>query len=330
MIFQGDAVLKTVVEMAIQDLRDNPWLIDDIFSQFTNNPHLKVKFSKEIENCKEWFRNNQINVYMSHIDTKEQFPAITIHVGDSVESIENARLGDLDVETVELDPESIGRTISYIVKPFIPVSYNSSTGTIVAPSGVNLKYAKKGMTLVNPETGESVEILNIKSSKTLQIAKDLNFDFEQLGILPRYKLFDARRETAAFKETYHIGCHAHGKVSELMWLWSIVSYGLMRYRQDLLEADDFCISSLKSSEIIKNKAFETDKVFSRFIDISGLVQNSWLKAPRKRVEGVLLNDSEADLASSDPDSFVGGVKVIGPDGDNEDNNGLWDMSGQDN
>jgi len=328
MIFQGDAVIKTAIEMAIQDLRDNLWLIDDIFSQFTNNPHLRVKFGKEIENCKEWFKNNQINISMSNIDTKEQFPAITIHVGDSVESIENARLGDLDVELVELDPESIGRTIGYIVKPFTPTSYDSSTGLIVAPAGTNLKYAKEGMTLVNPDTGEGVEILKIKSSKSLQVASNLNLDFETLGILPRYKLFDARRETAAFKETYHIGCHAHGKVTELMWLWSIVSYGLMRYRQDLLEADDFCISSLKSTEMIKNRGFKTDNVYSRFIDISGLVQNSWLKAPRKRVEGVILNDSDADKASSDPDSFIGGVKVIGPSGDNEDNNGLWDMSGE--
>ena len=48
-IFQGDLIIKTAVELAIDDMRKNPWVIEDVFSSLVENPILKQKYGlKEI------------------------------------------------------------------------------------------------------------------------------------------------------------------------------------------------------------------------------------------------------------------------------------------
>jgi len=36
-LFPGDAVIKTCIELALEDIKKDPWVIEDIFSVFIEN-----------------------------------------------------------------------------------------------------------------------------------------------------------------------------------------------------------------------------------------------------------------------------------------------------
>ena len=69
------------------------------------------------------------------LDT-EVFPCITISIGPSDEDKELATLGDNSIMIEDYDPDEIGKTIQYIIKPFKVVSYDKDTGIVEVPTVV--------------------------------------------------------------------------------------------------------------------------------------------------------------------------------------------------
>ena len=155
-LFPGDVVIKEAIDLGLDDLRKNPWLIEDIFSDFIENPILAQKYGmKEIENAKNFLKNNKIHIFMAHRLDKEEMPCITIALGDSTEDKSLATLADQSADIEDLDPEDIGKPIQYIIKPFEVVSYNSATGVVVIPKDDNFQYINEGMLLVDSSTGNA-------------------------------------------------------------------------------------------------------------------------------------------------------------------------------
>ncbi len=120
-IFQGDIIIKTAIDLGIEDMKKNPWLIDHMLSDLLRNPYLKEKYgAKQIEACKEWFRNAQIDIVLRGRDDKDRLPCVTIQVGPSNEKPEMKSMADQSTEKAVLLPGKIGKPIPYIVKPFTP------------------------------------------------------------------------------------------------------------------------------------------------------------------------------------------------------------------
>ena len=280
-LFQGDVVIKTAIELAIEDIKKNNWLIDDIFSDFVDNPILKQKYGqKEIERAREFILNNKISFFMKHRIDSEEFPCITISMGNSDEDKELATLGDNSVCVEDLDPSDIGKPIQFIVKPFQVVSYDSLTGTVEVPPNLEgFQYVGAGMVAIDPETGEG-HIINARvDDAKFQIAAGTELNVNELAIVPQYQFYRARRERITNQEQYNIGCHAHGDPSTLLFLFYLVKYALLRYREGLFEYNNFQLSNLQCTDMIKNDAFQSDNVFSRFIILSGQTEEDWIKSP---------------------------------------------------
>jgi len=322
-LFQGDVIIKTAIELAIEDIKKDPWLIDDIFSDFINNPILKYKYGqKEINRAKEWVLNNKINFYMKYRVDNMDFPAISISMGNSNEDKSLATLADQSVCVEELDPCEINKPIAYIVKPFNVVSYDKNTGIVEAPEGtVGLEFVSKDMVAVDPETGNGFIINEKAGDNGFSIAAGSDLDVSQLAIVPKYQIYRARRERIISQESYNIGCHAHGDPSTLIFLFALTKYALLRYREGLLESNNFQLGTLQCTDMIKNEAFGSDNVYSRFITLSGQVEEDWLKSPFRVWEAVDIIDREEGM---DPGI---GIKVCANEdiieGSDEAENDLW-------
>src|SRR5574338_219491 len=91
-IFQGDLIIKTAIELGMEDMRKNPWLIDHMLGDVVSNQYLRDKYGQK--------------------------------------QIEMKHMGDLSTETTVLMPNTIGKPIPYIVKPFTPKSYDHNTGEV--------------------------------------------------------------------------------------------------------------------------------------------------------------------------------------------------------
>lgn len=310
-IWQGDVFFRRIIELTLNDIRENDWLLDDILSDFVLDPMLSgIYGQKEINNAKKWFQDNEISVFLPHRMDLEKMPCVTISIGSNSEDKSLARLADTTPFVETYDASDIGKTIQYVVEPFTIVSYEQITGLIEVPESVDLTTVQPGMVVVNPTNGTGYVIVK-KDAAGIYIAEGTALTAIQVGILPQYMIYRARREIATFQERITIGCHVHGDPNSLLWLYSIMMYGLLRYREGALESRNFQLSNIETSDMVRNQNWESigENVYSRFITISGQVENTWVKAPKRIIESINLKNTE-------PENGLGtaGLIIIDKDG----------------
>lgn len=309
-VFQGDAIIFEIVNLILDDIRKDPWIIEDILSDFIENPYLAQKYGmKEITNCKEWLKNNKVEVYLKQRPDSNINNYVTISVGPSSEDSSLSTLGDLTPSVEQLDPSDISKPIPWVISPFIPISYDSSIGFISIPSEIDIRSVANGQPIVDSATGigfliDKAGFVNGQQGVFIQAVNGIYppFSYTKVGVVPQYKFYRARREGGQFRETYQIGCFCGGDITFSLWLTSIVQYGLMRYREGLLEYSGFQVSSLSIGDIIEANLGQ-DNIYGRYITLSGLAQNTWLKSPKRVIEASTLGTE---------DRLNTGIKIIGP------------------
>jgi hypothetical protein len=312
-----DALVKVAIELAVEDLIKYPYIIEHMYSSYFQNPILSKKYGyKEVARAKEFLLNTKINYYLKHrLGTNIEFPAVTISLSQSAEDKQLATLGDLSPEVIEYNPSEIDRPISYIIKPTQIVSYDPITGIMEIGENENYKFIESGMTALDPDTGNGYKIIEKAGNNGFRIQTDLTIDFEKVAIAPQFLTYRARMERIISQESYSIGCHCHGDPSLTHFLYNLVKYALLRYREGLFEQFNFQLGTISATDTIENEAFGSDNVFSRFITLSGQVEEYWVKSPFRTWETIVFDDKDGDLKTS-------GIKIISniTDGSEED---LW-------
>jgi hypothetical protein len=161
------------------------------------------------------------------------------------------------------------------------------------------------MILVNTGTGEGYLIQGVEEG-AIEIESGLEISASQFGVVPQYQFYIARVEHSFFDETYIIGCHAHGDPQNLLYLWSIVKYSILRYRESLLEFNGFAESSISSSGPDFDESWTTEggeKAWARFMTLNGQTENSWIKAPHRVIESVVLRKNTSA-------GYIGGISIL--------------------
>lgn len=312
-LFQADAVLKSCVELLIEDMRANDWLIDDIFSDFKNNPYLKKKFATQIQNAKDWFKNNKIQIELGYVDDRPELPRISIVLGPQDEDAALKTMGDASTETVQLLPSDINKPIPFVIKPFTPVSYSMGTGQLTLPAATkNLNKAVAGQVLVNTTTGKAFKIDDIDDNVfTIDIGSDIGSG--TLAVVPQFAYYEANVEHTWMDVNYQIICTGGSDAQQAIWLHDITLYGLFRYRQGLLEALGLEQSLIKSGSLTQNPNMSDSGqvAWERTISISGIVEQTFIKQPHRIVEDAELIDTNPDNVCPAPDesSWVNGLTV---------------------
>ena len=307
-IFQLDMTVKTAIELGLDDMRKNPWLIDHMLGDCLDNPYLKDKYGqKQIDSCKEWFAKNQVDIYMRPRNDKDRMPCVVITPGASPEKEGMKSMADQSTETVVLLPTKIGKPIPYIVKPFVPSGYDPDTGILTLPE--NLKGSESisaGMILVDPSNGQGFQIEDVVDGG-IQIMSGIQFDATELAIVPQFQFYTARVEHTFMQETCEISCYSHGDPQVAIWLHSIVLYSILRYRESLLEATGFSESSVSSSPLMEDINYsgaDGESAFVRSISLTGQVENTWIKSPRRTIENAFLREKHGNTG------FIGGIKIL--------------------
>lgn len=280
-IHQSDVIIRTALVAALADMRANPWLLDYVFSSLPRDAQtFKDYGEKSVDAAKDWFLKTDVPVSMVPRIDEGRWPRITISLADSQET-ENT-LGDVHYEPVQFQSTGDWHALT---DPFTPPSYNPQTGKIGLPTTIteDLKVVA-GMHIIDHVGREHLILGDEEGFIFIQAGTIVDLrDAVIKGVKPITAVW---MESAAFKETYHIGIHVGGEPVYLTWLHSIVSFALLRYRQALLEARGFERSSITSSDFQKNDTFEGELVFSRYITVSGVVRNYWPKAITSTIDSV--------------------------------------------
>jgi hypothetical protein len=305
-VFQGDIIIKTMVDLGLDDMRKNAWLLDHVFDSLKAIPYISDKYGqKQLDAAKEWFFNNKINVYMRPRNDKDELPCVSITPGPTPELPEMKHMSDLSAFTKILLPLEIGKPIPFVVKPFTPTSYASGEVGI-DPSTPGFDVIVPGMVLVNPANGTGY-VIQGTSDGIIEIEPNLSIDATQFAVVPQYAFYEARIEHTFFSDSYSICCQVHGDPQTLMWLHTIVLYTILRYRESLLEGNGFAQSSISSGEIMEDPNYigsdGGEQSYLRVIQLTGQVENSWIKLPRRFIESAVIKDVECGEITS-------GIKIL--------------------
>lgn len=319
-IFQADAVIKESIELGLSDIRSNLWLLDYIMEDFTKNPYLAKKYGQnQIDSAKEWFKNNQVEVVLGYRSDKMKPPCVSIILEPQNEKEEMKHMGDASTESVILMPKDIGKPIPFVVKPFVPTGYDQDRGIVgVDPDTVGLDAVSAGMILVNPANGEGWVIQDV-DGEGIHIDENLTLDASELAVVPQFQYYQARVEHTFMQASFSVICTAHGDPQQAIWLHDIVLTCLLRYREALLEALGFSQSSISSGSLVTNQDMTTpggETVWERAISISGQIEQTFIKSPRRFIETVILKGRAED------GSAIGGIRISSnsyPQVDNEAN-----------
>jgi len=331
-ILATDILIKSMLEAAILDLRKNSWLLDDIFGGMAPDPLTSADYGyKEVQAAKKWFLSNDFPVLLQwRVSDDVQVPCVSIAYKPSNEAQDRTSLAD------ELGPAEdfpINTVINSTIKVFdhlTPSAYESETGLMTMPKGIETTGKMvSGQFLVSRVSGLAYEIKTVESQETFKIAENVEEDFTDAYVTPPSSLWNVQREATFLREGYSIGCHCQNNAGQTIWLWQIVAYSFLRYKEAYLESRGFEVSNLSFSALERNNDFPTENVFSKYIEIDGQIQADWIKylAPKlhKTQGGILIADGpkappgtyneQAWLMEADAEDLAQSFGVLGEDDD---------------
>jgi len=281
-IHQSDVIIRSALEVALADIRANPWLLDYVFASLPQDSLTWKQYGeKDVAEAKKWFLSTQVDVSVLPTFNESKWPKITIELMDSSEVQPEASIGDVNYTPIEQNDSSWPALNE---QPITPVSYVPSTGIVKLGADPEF-FIFPGMFLVD-RVGQPHEIIEVIDTKTFKIDPGTVADLSRSNIKSKRPAWNVAVESASFKETYRIGVHVQNEPSSLIWLHSIVVFALQRYKQILMEARGLERTTFGSSQVGRDERFDAENIFSRYISLSGYVRHFWPKAVSRTIDGM--------------------------------------------
>lgn len=300
-IHQSDVIIRSAIQVALADLRANPWLLDYVFASLPQDPVTWKEYGeKSVQAAKDWFLKTNIPVVITPVIDESSWPKITLTLVESSEAINETTLGDVHSEPIESnDSQWPAIVTNYTPKSYIPVSgLVSWANPPPAPNRL-----APGMFIID-HVGRAHEILEVLDNQTVLIAQGTVADFRNATIKGHRPAFVTTIESASYREVYRVGVHVPAEPATLTWLHSIVVFCLLRYKEALLEARGYERSVLQSSDFVREEQFDTELIFSRYVTVSGYVRQYWPKMISRTIDSIDLETIKVDEAGTIKDAGV--------------------------
>lgn len=286
-ILSSDILLKTMIEAAFADLRKNSWILDDVYSELATDVLAKDHYGyKEVAAAKQWFLNNNIDVYLvNRVDTP-RFPCVTIVQTDSREMVERTALAD-EGFVDEIEPYSITKRIQKVCDNFTPSAFDRSKGYVTLPNNLNTTFVLAGQFLVSSKTGKAYVIGKVLDSQTFQIAENVKEDFTDCYIAPPTSVWNLHKELTFLQESFVIGLHTQSDLNQAIWLRQLMQYIFLRYKEAYLERRGFELSTFNVGAITENDHFKgVELIWTCPMNVNGQVQADFIKFAAPKLQGV--------------------------------------------
>lgn len=254
-VLPSDIVIKTAIEAALADLRKNNWILDDVFGDLGEDRLSQHDYGwKFVQRAKEWFLNNNIEVYQqARIDTPK-IPCITVVNMGTAEKLEAAALSDEGGLIEEIDPMAITKRIQKVLTEFTPVAYDPVEGFVTLPQTLTTEDLAPGQFLVT-RTNKAYVIEQVLDLSTIKIKSGIKDNLTDCYIAPATSIWNLHRGITFLNETYSIGIHAQSDINQAIWLRSLMIYILMRYKEPYLDRRGVELSTFSVGAIDINSEF---------------------------------------------------------------------------
>lgn len=315
-----DLLVAGAISKGFEDLKNNPYLLDYCFNWLSNDSLTKDLYGdKEKERIKKWFLNTKFIISPSTLREDElRFPLIAIHLESSVDDA--ATLGDVHYDTTDEVPESESGEMrvqpNIIIGPFTPKTYDTTTGLIVLPDGLNTNGLFANQILVDKINKNGYPILEINGSDSFLIEKGTVANFTDAYVAPIDSFTVVSLESIVMKQTYSIGCYIQNEPQLIMYLSTIVRFIIHRYKEILLEERGFERTSVSmTGPYLANGKFpgypEGEQLFGQNFTVTGYVRETWPKAISPKIQGINIKGIKYLGGTSTPDSYLKQVEDQG-------------------
>jgi hypothetical protein len=280
-VFQGDVVVRTAIIRSMDNVRNDPKLLNYIFHYLAEDELTRdVYGEKQIELAKEWFLKTDVPVFMNFRVAEEAIPCITISLQESQESDQTHG----DVHYVPQEPTA--GDWPALTPQFTPLAYSPTSGIMVLPEALMGDSTVAAGMIVQTRAGRQFPIQQNLGDDEISLKPGTVADFTDAVIIGPKERYATTIESVTFKEVYQIGIHVQGDPSYLLYLHSILQFMLLKYKQELFETRGFERTQLSSTDFRRNLEFENEVVFSRFITVTGYARYYWPKSVNPLVEVV--------------------------------------------
>lgn len=287
MIRASDLYFTRVVQLMLQDVRKNRFLINDIVCDVTSDPILKDLYGqKEVEKF-NLLVDKEIQVNVEHAIDMAKLPAIAIRVGGGSEDA--SRTGDAlsdGYRKEEVDASTLGgafKSPRIILGPITPESYDYMTGKMVFSENTSLANVYDEMVVHDEINNKDYPIILVQDDATLFIEAGSRPNLTRMTIRGKSNTaINVRREYFTTEQVTFI-CAAVDPV-EVLYLYQLLMYMIGRHRLNFFETKNFRTSTLNYSPIYK-AIEEPNVVFARDITVNGTVEHSFIESTSRPIDG---------------------------------------------
>jgi hypothetical protein len=283
-----ELIIESLIRDGLQNVKADPTIIDDVFSQLTR-AYAQQKYGQtEIDKINALVQKD-LAVVFSYFEVDANAPCISIMIGSDTEDKRRAHLSDDYGQMEEQIVDPVELEALHRVNNLEVSSYDPTTGRVAVTDANDLSPVFKGMIFVDSTDVEHIitgGIDNSLGSKSFFIGKNEEVDFSDpttcyIKSTLNYKLNEVRGLTG--DETLVIGVHSKDSLTT-KYLYILVKYFILSRKPDMIKRGMY-LSSYSGSDFGRDSEYLGDQVKTRFLTITGKIDDTW------RSDQVILIDS---------------------------------------
>lgn len=272
-----DLVIESILREGFMALKRKPELIDDVFASLTKTYADKKYGQKELQRIKDAIQKRDWGFVHSFGEVEANLPCVSIQLGNESEDKGTAHLEDFEADVTEdiTDPEELAGLVK--ISNIQPLSYDELSGTIYLDNSVNLTNVYPNLLYVDA-SGVEHKIIggidNTSGQKQIVVEPMSEVDISDEGFIKssiNYKQYTQR----GVHNDVQILLGIHTKDALLTkYFYILVKYFLLSRKKDMVDRC-FIVSSYQGSDFTRNLKYEGDIVFTRFLTVTGKIQDTF-------------------------------------------------------
>lgn len=286
-----ELIIESVIRDGLQNVKSNTTIIPDIFKQLTRNYNSQKYGTSEITKIQTLLNAKEIPVVYSYTDVDAKAPCFSIMVGGDDEARSRDHLGDFYGQETDAitDVQQLADLI--VVPNFAAISYNPVDGKVSVPDDVDLTPVYKGFVFVGADDVEHIVergISNIVGDKFFYVGRNEDVDISDMVYIKSplaYTETEVRGVTGDVKMV--IGVHAKDALTT-KYLYILLKYFILSRKPDII-ARGLYLAMYNGSDFNRNQEYLGDRVFTRFLTISGKVDDTWKQDQVELIDAVIIN-----------------------------------------
>lgn len=272
-----ELIIESIIRDGIQNVRNDPTIIDSVFAQLTRAYNNRKYGESEIAKIKALV-NKEIAVIFSYHEVDAKPLSFSIMVGSDHEDKSRAHLSDHYEELTEDIADPVELEALHRVNNINVLSFNVLTGKVTVSDTTNLSPVYKGMIFVDAADVEHDIIGGIDNTlgnKSFFIQKLDEVDFSSATSYIKssldFKQFEVKGVTG--EVSLVIGVHSKDALTT-KYLYILLKYFLLSRKKDMIKRS-FYLATYSGSDFNRDSQYLGDQVFTRFLTLGGKIDDTW-------------------------------------------------------